>query len=273
MRRIAILGYGVAAYALTLVSLVYAVGFIGGFLTPTQLDGPRRGSLGSAVAVDLGLMALFALQHSGMARPAFKRWASRYVADPAERSTYVLLSSLALLLLFALWRPIGGVIWEVTNPAGRALLYAGYAAGWVIVLTTTFLINHFDLFGLRQAWLHFRGRPYTRLRFATPSLYRVVRHPLYVGWMIVFWATPLMTVSHLLFAISLTVYILAAIRWEERDLIGAHPEYKSYRHRVPMLIPRLGKPSGRAAAATGRDHAASPAAPSALGARDAIPVE
>jgi protein-S-isoprenylcysteine O-methyltransferase Ste14 len=193
----------------------------------------------AALAIDLGLMALFALQHSGMARPAFKRWWVRFVTEVAERSTYVLLSSLALLFLFWYWRPVGGVIWATTDPSGRALLYAVYAAGWLVVLVATFLINHFDLFGLRQAWLYFRGRPYTPLQFTMPVLYRIVRHPLYVGWLLVFWATPRMTATHLVFAAALTAYILAAIRWEERDLVDAHPEYADYRRRVPMLIPRL----------------------------------
>jgi protein-S-isoprenylcysteine O-methyltransferase Ste14 len=255
VRRVLVLAYGTASYALSLVTLLYAVGFVGNFVTPTRLDGPRQGTLGAALAVDLGLLALFALQHSGMARPAFKRWWARFVPEPAERSTYVLLSCLALLLLFRYWRPIGGVIWAVRDPLGRALLYAVSGAGWLIVLAATFLINHFDLFGMRQVWLSFRGRPYTRLGFTTPMLYRVVRHPLYVGWLFAFWATPLMTSAHLVFAAALTAYILAAIRWEERDLAGAHPEYADYRRRVPMLIPRWRRPTHGA----DRDPAALPA--------------
>jgi protein-S-isoprenylcysteine O-methyltransferase Ste14 len=174
-----------------------------------------------------------------MARPAFKRWLTRWVPGPAERSTYGLLSSAALFLLFWQWRPLGGVVWEVPGEAARAAVYAAYAAGWLTVLATTFLINHFDLFGLRQVWLAFRGVPYTPPRFVTPWPYRLVRHPLYVGWLTVFWAAPTMTAAHLLFAAGLTAYILAAIRWEERDLVAAHPEYASYRRRVPMLLPRL----------------------------------
>jgi protein-S-isoprenylcysteine O-methyltransferase Ste14 len=242
MRRVLVLAYGTASYALGLVTLLYAVGFIGGFVTPTRLDDPRQGSVGAALAVDLGLMAVFALQHSGMARPGFKRWSARFIPGVAERSTYVLLSCLALLMLFRYWRPIGGVVWTREDTAGRAVLYAVFGAGWLVVLAATFLINHFDLFGLRQVWLYFRGRPYTPLRFTTPALYRVVRHPLYVGWLLAFWATPLMTSAHLVFAVTLTVYILAAIRWEERDLAEAHPEYAAYRRRVPMLIPRWPSP-------------------------------
>jgi protein-S-isoprenylcysteine O-methyltransferase Ste14 len=252
LRRVLILAYGTASYALGLVTLLYAVGFLGGFATPTRLDGPRQVPVVAALAVDLGLLAVFALQHSGMARPAFKRWWMRFVPEAAERSTYVLLSSLALMLLFWFWEPVGGVVWSAGDMASRALLYSVFAAGWLIVLASTFWINHFDLFGLRQVWLHFRGRPYTRLRFKTPALYRVVRHPLYVGWLLVFWATPLMTSTHLVFAAALTAYILAAIRWEERDLAEVHPEYAAYRRRVPMLIPRW--PSLTAGAHSGADR-------------------
>ena len=238
-RRLLLLTYGVLCYALSLAAFLYAVGFIGGFLTPTRLDDPAHGSLAAALAIDGGLLTLFAVQHSGMARPAFKRWLTRFVPGPAERSTYVLLSNAALLLLFWQWRPLGGVVWEVQGEAARAALFVAYAAGWLIVLVTTFLINHFDLFGLRQVWLAFRGVPYTPVRFAMPWPYRLVRHPLYVGWLTVFWAAPTMGPAHLLFAAGTTAYILAAIRWEERDLVAAHPEYAAYRRRVPMLLPRL----------------------------------
>jgi protein-S-isoprenylcysteine O-methyltransferase Ste14 len=247
------------AYALCLVALLYAVGFIGGFATPTRLDGPRRGSAGAALAVDLGLMAVFTLQHSGMARPAFKGWLARFVPEAGERSTYVLLSSLALLLLFRYWRPVGGVVWATDDVVARAVLYAVFGTGWAVVLAATFLINHSDLFGLRQVWLYCRGRPYTPLRFTTPVLYRVVRHPLYAGWLLAFWATPVMTTAHLVFAAALTAYILAAIRWEERDLAEAHPEYAAYRRRVPMLIPRWPSPTDSA----GRKPTPAPAGPEA----------
>jgi protein-S-isoprenylcysteine O-methyltransferase Ste14 len=240
VRRLLIFAYGTVSYALFLVTFLYAVGFIGGFFTPTSLDGPVQGSLASALAIDVGLLAVFAVQHSGMARPGFKRWLYRFVPGPAERSTYVLLSNAALLLLFWQWRPLGGVVWDVQGEVSRALVWGLYAAGWLTVFAVTFLINHFDLFGLRQVWLVLRGVPYTSLEFATPWPYRLVRHPLYVGWLVVFWAAPTMTVAHLLFAVGTTAYILAAIRWEERDLVAAHPEYAAYRRRVPMLVPRLG---------------------------------
>jgi protein-S-isoprenylcysteine O-methyltransferase Ste14 len=239
VRRLLLLTYGILGYVLSLATSLYAVGFVGGFLTPTRLDGPRRGSLAAALAIDGGLLVLFAVQHSGMARPGFKRWLTRFVPGPAERSTYVLLSSAALLVLFWQWRPLGGVVWEVPGAAARAAVTAVYAAGWLAVFGTTFLLNHFDLFGLRQVWLAFRGVPYTPLWFTTPGPYRLVRHPLYVGWLTVFWAAPTMTAAHLLFAVGMTAYILAAVRWEERDLVAAHPEYAAYRHRVPMLLPRL----------------------------------
>lgn len=240
VRRMLVLGYGMGAYVLFLAAFVYALGFVGNLGTPTSLDGPREGSLTLALLINLGLLVLFAVQHSGMARPAFKRWWTRIVPEPIERSTYVLLSSVALLLLFAFWRPMGGVVWDLPTGVGRTAVHVLFAVGWLIVLTTTFLINHFDLFGLRQVWLYFRQQPYRPLPFKTPGPYTLVRHPLYVGWLIAFWATPTMTVAHLVFALVITVYILTAIRWEERDLKAAHPEYEAYCRRVPMLVPRLG---------------------------------
>jgi protein-S-isoprenylcysteine O-methyltransferase Ste14 len=237
MKRTLILLYGVACYAVFFATFLYAIAFLGNFLIANPIDAANTVGTGRAIAVNIGLLALFALQHSIMARPAFKRWWTRFVPTAAERSTYVLFSSLALILLFALWQPIGAVIWQVENPLGKEFLYAGYAAGWVLLLISTFLINHFDLFGLRQSWLYFRGRPYTEIAFRTPSLYKVVRHPLYVGWLLTFWCTPTMTAAHLLFAVMTTAYILIAIQFEERDLTRAFPEYESYRRKVPALIP------------------------------------
>src|SRR5262249_47521614 len=247
VRRSLLLTYGILSYLLCLAIFLYAVGFVGGFLAPTQLDGPRQGSLAAALAINVGLLALFAVQHSGMARPAFKRWVTRFVPAPAERTTDVLVSSAALFVLVWQLQPLRGVVWEVPGEAARAAVFAAYAAGWLVVLATTFLINHFDLFGLRQVWLAFRGVPYTTLRFATPWPYRLVRHPLYVGWLTVFWAAPTMTAAHLLFAVGTTAYILAAVRWEERDLVAAHPEDAPHPRRAPMLLPRLrGRPSAPA---------------------------
>src|SRR5262249_44762789 len=239
IRRFLLLTYGILCYALFLATFLYAVGFVGGFLTPTRLDGPRQRPLAAALAIDGGLLALFAVQHSGMARPAFKRWLTRFVPPPAERGPHVLLSDAALLLLFWQWRPLGGIVWDVPGGAARVAVYALFAAGWVTVFAATCLVSHFDLFGVRQVWLAFRGAPYSPPRFATPWAYRVVRHPLYVGWLTTFWAAPTMTAAHLLFAAGTTAYILLAIRWEERDLVAAHPEYAAYRRRGPMLRPRL----------------------------------
>jgi len=241
--RISIFLYGVVCYAVFFASFLYAIGFVGNLWVPKAIDAAPTVPLATALLTNLGLLGLFAVQHSVMARPAFKRWWTRYVPVPAERSTYVLLSSLALIALFAFWQPMGGVVWEIDSPLARALIHGVYALGWVLVLVSTFLINHFDLFGLRQVWLHLRGVPYSPLRFGTPWLYRYVRHPLYVGWFLAFWATPDMSITHLVFALATSAYILVAIRFEERDLVAAHPEYERYRREVPMLVPRLGRRS------------------------------
>lgn len=231
--------YGLASYAIFLATFVYAIGFVGNVAVPKSMDSGADAPLAVALAIDLGLLLVFAAQHSLMARPAFKRAWTRIVPVAIERSTYVLASSLALGLLFAEWRPIGGVVWQIDGSAALLLHTVG-AAGWLTILASTFLIHHFDLFGLRQVWLHLRGHPYTPLAFRTPGPYRWVRHPLYVGWLLAFWATPTMTTAHLLFALGTTAYILGAIRLEERDLLAAHGEsYRRYREAVPMLVPRL----------------------------------
>jgi protein-S-isoprenylcysteine O-methyltransferase Ste14 len=237
MKRTLIFLYGLASYAVFFATFLYAVGFIGNVGVPKTLDSPRDTGIGNALLIDLGLLALFAVQHSVMARPAFKRWWTRIIPPAAERSTYVLFSSLALILLFYLWQPLGGSIWSMTSPAGVTTMYVLFAAGWALLLYVTFLIDHFDLFGLRQVWLELRGKPYSAVPFVTPWLYRQVRHPLYIGWLMIVWATPAMTVSHFVFAAMCTAYILVAIRFEERDLIRFHPEYEEYRRRVPMLLP------------------------------------
>jgi methanethiol S-methyltransferase len=237
-KRIAVFAYGVASYAVFFLTYLYAIGFVGNLLVPKSMDSAVTLPLAQALLINLGLLTVFALQHSIMARPAFKRWLTRWIPEAAERSTYVLLSSLALIAVFWGWQPLGGVVWQVEHPIGQAALYALFAMGWLLVLVSTFLINHFDLFGLRQVWLYLLGRPYAPLPFKTPWLYRYVRHPLYFGWLLAFWATPTMTVTHLLFAAVTTAYILVAIQFEERDLMTAHPEYAGYRKRVPMLVPR-----------------------------------
>jgi methanethiol S-methyltransferase len=239
MSRMTIFLYGVVCYLVFFAVFLYSIGFIGGFLTPTQLDGVPRASLEWALSVDLGLLGAFAIQHSGMARPAFKRWWKHIVPEEAERSTYVLVSSLALVALFVFWEPIGGVIWRLDG-AARTTVIGLYGFGWALLLYTTFLIDHFDLFGLKQVWRLFGNRPYRAPIFRTPSLYKLVRHPLYIGWLVIFWCAPTMTVAHLVFALATTAYILVAIRWEERDLVAAFGAvYVDYRARTPMLLPRL----------------------------------
>lgn len=239
MKRFAILLYGVVSYAIFFATFLYALGFVGNILVPKSIDSAPGVPFMQALLVNLGLLGVFAIQHSVMARPAFKRWLTRMIPQAAERSTYTLFSSLALIVLFAYWQPMGGVIWDIGSPLGQAAMYVLFGFGWSLVLVSTFLINHFDLFGLRQVWLEFRGRPYTPLQFDMPGPYKLVRHPLYVGWLFAFWATPTMTVAHLVFALMTTAYILIAIQLEERDLIDAHPEYAGYREQVPMLVPRL----------------------------------
>lgn len=240
LSRIAAFLYGVISYLVFFATFLYAIGFLVNVGVPKGIDSGRQTSLLYALAVDAGLLTLFAVQHSVMARQWFKRAWTKLVPQPIERSTYVLFSSLALILLFWKWEPIGGTIWSIEQPGARLLVLGSYAVGWVILLASTFLINHFDLFGLRQVWLHLLGREYTGLKFRTPMFYRYVRHPLYVGWLMIFWSAPVMTVAHLLFAVATTAYILIAIQWEESDLVHMHPEYAEYRRRVPMLIPGTG---------------------------------
>jgi methanethiol S-methyltransferase len=240
LRRTSIFIYGVVSYAVFFGTFLYAIGFVGDFLVPRTIDGAPRVGLTTALLTDLGLLLVFALQHSVMARPGFKRWLTRFVPEPAERSTYVLTSSVALIALFALWQPLGGTIWEISDPAWRGVMYGLFGFGWGLVLISTFLINHFDLFGLRQVWLQLSGKPYTQLKFGTPGPYKLIRHPLYLGWFFAFWFTPVMTATHLLFALATTGYILIAIQLEERDLVAAlGDDYRHYRERVPMIIPFL----------------------------------
>lgn len=237
-KRIATFIYGVISYLLFLGTFLYAIGFIGNLVVPKSIDSGRTGSLGQALLIDAALLTLFAVQHSLMARPWFKRAWTQLVPKSAERSTYVLLSSVALLLLFWQWQPIGGVVWTVEKPVIQMVIYGLYAIGWLLVLSSTFLINHFDLFGLRQVFLFLIGRPYTQLKFGTPILYRHIRHPLYLGWLFAFWSTPTMTVAHLVFAIATTAYIFVAIQLEEKDLEGAFgDDYRRYKKTVPMIIP------------------------------------
>jgi methanethiol S-methyltransferase len=243
-KRLLFFGYGLTCYVIFLGTFLYAIAFVGGFIVPRPLDGPLQSSLGVAVAVDCLLLTIFALQHSIMARPWFKERWTQIVPWAIERSTFVLCASLTLLLLFWQWRPIGLQVWSVENPVLRAVLWAIFAAGWMTVLAVTFLINHFDLFGLRQVWLPLVGKPYTKVTFVTPLPYRFVRHPLYFGFLLAFWMTPNMTLAHLLFAIATTCYIVLAIQFEERDLVTEHGHaYEEYRRATPMLLP-IGRSRG-----------------------------
>jgi methanethiol S-methyltransferase len=253
--RITTLLYGVFCYLVFFATFLYAVAFLGDFGVPRTIDSGVEGSIVKALVINAGLLALFALQHSLMARSWFKRAWTRIVPAAAERSTYVLFSSLALILLFWQWRPMGGVVWQVDNELGQMTIYLVYAAGWILLLIATALINHFDLFGLRQVYLHFQGKPYTGLVFRTPGLYRLVRHPIYFSWLCIFWATPRMTVAHLVFALATTGYILMAIPLEERDLIRVYGEaYRKYKQQVPGILPvRFGRGGDPA---TDRDSAA-----------------
>jgi methanethiol S-methyltransferase len=230
--------YGIVAYALFFVSFVYAVGFVGNFVVPKSIDSGPVGPTGIALVIDAALLMLFAVQHSGMARRGFKRWLTRWVPQPIERSTYVVLASSSLLLLYALWRPVPTVIWQVTSPVGVDLLWGLFAFGWLFAFVSTFMIGHFDLFGLNQVWLNLRGRMHPPDAFRSPVFYRMIRHPIMTGFFIAFWSTPFMSGGHLLFSIATTGYILVAVQLEERDLIAMlGDEYRRYRGRVPAFIP------------------------------------
>jgi protein-S-isoprenylcysteine O-methyltransferase Ste14 len=239
MNRILTFLYGAGNYAVSLLTFLYLAGFIGNFAVPKSMDSPAAGQWQTALCVDLALLLVFALQHSVMARPGFKRALTRVVPVAIERSTYMLATNLTLLILFWQWRPLGGMVWSVQNETGRALLYVGHAFGWALLLFAIFVINHFELFGLRRMWRHLIGKPQAGLQFRAPFLHRIVRHPVYVGWLCIFWITPVMTVTHLFFAVATTVYIFVAIRVEERDLVAIHPEYAAYRQQAPMIAPGM----------------------------------
>jgi methanethiol S-methyltransferase len=230
--------YGITSYAIFLCSFLYAIGFVGNVLVPKSIDSSPAGSLPEALLVDLALLGLFAVQHSVMARPGFKTWWTRIVSPAIERSTYVLFASLALSLLFWQWQPIAGTLWDVQDPVGRGAIHALYVLGWLVVLSSTFMINHFDLFGLRQVYLRLRSEPYTPLPFVTVALYRFVRHPIMLGFLIAFWSAPTMTLGRLLFAGATTAYIFIGIWLEERDLRRAHgATYERYRQQASMILP------------------------------------
>jgi len=237
-RSLAVL-YGGVCYAAFLVTFLYAIAFVAGMGVPKHIDNGVATPQVAALMIDIALLALFAVQHSGMARPAFKRWWTRFVPPPIERSTFVLVSSGVLALLFWQWRPLPQVIWQVDNGLASGLLWAVSLLGWLLVLTSSFAINHFELFGLRQVWLHARRRSPKDEPFVLRAMYRIVRHPLMLGFLIAFWATPAMSLGHLLFAVVVTGYIVVAVKFlEERDLVAVHGDaYRDYQRRVPMLLP------------------------------------
>ena len=247
MRGALVFLYGVLCYLVFFLTFLYAIAFVADVAVPHTLDkGFATDLVWKAVLIDAVLLGIFAIQHSGMARRGFKHWLGSWLPESAERSTYVLLSSLALILLYWQWRPLPGVVWDVGHGWAWWLLYALSALGWLVVLSGTFVINHWDLFGLRQVWLRASGAAYAPPEFVDSFYYRIIRHPLMLGFVIAFWAIPRMTAGHLLFAIATTVYVLIAVRFlEERDLIVAHPEYREYRRQVPMICP-WPRPSRRA---------------------------
>jgi methanethiol S-methyltransferase len=238
MKKILSLLYAAICYLAFFGTILYAIGFVGNILVPKSIDGTPQTSLLNAIIINASLLLLFALQHSIMARPAFKRRWVKIVPEHLERSTYVVLASLCLMLLMWQWQPLGGVIWSTENTVVKTILFVGYLIGWSMVFISTFLINHFDLFGLRQAWLNFTDKPYTQLPFRVPMFYKAVRHPLYLGFLIAFWSTPVMTSAHFLFAVLTTGYIFTAIQFEEKDLSeGLGEQYVNYKKKVPMIIP------------------------------------
>lgn len=246
MQRYLFFGFGVMCHGLFLVTFAWLAGFVGNLAVPKSIDSASATPLAAAVAIDLGLILLFGLQHSIMARPAFKRWWTQFVPQPIERSVYVLVSCLVTIVLVWQWRAIDLVIWDARGTVLEGVLWAAFAAGWLMVPLVSLMIHHFDLFGTRQVWLHLKQKPYAALPFRTPWLYRYVRHPLYIGWALAFWATPTMTAGHLLFAAALTAYMAIAAKFEERDLVEHFgQQYRDYQARVPAYIPRLAVAANR----------------------------
>ncbi len=238
MNRILAFIYGVVCYLIALIAFIYSMGFIGNLILPKTLDSNLDSSLIKGLLIDILLIGLFGIQHSLMARQSFKKWWTKIIPEPIERSTYVLMSGLTLLLLFWQWHSLGGIIWNIQNPIIYNIIYGIFALGWLIVFLSTLMINHFDLFGLRQVYLYWRGQEYENLGFRTPGFYKYSRHPIMFGFVIVFWAAPLMTISHLVFAMGTTIYVLVGIKLEEVDMISFYGNlYQEYRQQVSMLIP------------------------------------
>jgi protein-S-isoprenylcysteine O-methyltransferase Ste14 len=243
MHRSLTMAFALIAYAIFFATFLYLIAFVGNIaVVPRTVDSGPAAPMAAALAINVGLIALFGVQHSVMARQSFKAWWTRFVPEPAERSVYVLMASAALIILFSLWRPIEGTIWSVTNPLGETILWGLFAIGWLVVLLSTFLLNHFELFGLQQAWFHLRGRQAQPHQLRQPLFYKWVAHPLYSGFFLAFWATPHMSAGHLLLSAGMSAYMLIAIRYEERDLIRYYGEdYTNYRKSVGMIFPRFGR--------------------------------
>lgn len=239
MKKLLVFTYGIICYAVFLGTFIYAIGFVGNIFVPKSIDSGTPATGMSAVLINVLLLSIFALQHSIMARPAFKKWWTKIIGPEIERSTYVLLASLALILMFWQWNSFDSIVWKADTTVLKYALSALYFLGWIIVLLATFMINHFDLFGLKQVFYHFKNKPLNDPEFKTNWLYRIVRHPIMLGFLVAFWATPVMTAGHLIFTLTTTAYILVAIKFlEERDLeksIGN--KYTAYKKQVPMLIP------------------------------------
>lgn len=241
MSRTFIFAYGCFCYAIFLGVFAYSVSFLGNFYVPNSIDAAPTMSFWPALAINLGLLGVFAIQHSVMARPAFKRVWTNVIPEAAERSTYVLFSNLAMIAVFLFWQPMGGSLWTIHTEPFRTIVVGLYFVGWGVLFYATWLINHFDLFGLRQVWYHLRGQKPPEMMFRVPGMYKYVRHPIYVGWLTIFWATPTMTAAHFVFAVMTTAYILIAIQFEEKDLVDEFgDDYRDYRENVGMLVPKPG---------------------------------
>jgi protein-S-isoprenylcysteine O-methyltransferase Ste14 len=241
VKRILKLSYGLFSYLIFITTIAYSIAFFGNFFVARTIDAAAILPIGESLVVNLGLLMMFALQHSGMARKRFKNWLHAQISPTLERSTYVLASSVATIVLFAFWQPMGGIVWSVEVGTLSKLIYVSYFAGWALMIYATFLINHFELFGLRQAWAAYRGGECGPSEFRTPGLYRYVRHPIDLGWLMIMWSSPVMTVAHLVFAAGMTMYMLVGIQLEERDLAAELPDYPQYKRKVPMLFPSLRK--------------------------------
>lgn len=247
MAGLAAVLFGIVAYGFSLIALLYLVGFVGNFIVPKSIDVGTSGPLLRSVIIDAALIGLFAVQHSVMARRGFKRWWTRIIPSSIERSTYVLFTSVVLMILYWLWQPIPEPVWTVHNPMAAAALNGIFWLGWAVLVGSTFLINHFELFGLSQVFARLFGKPSSEPRFRTPLLYRYVRHPIYLGVMLAIWSTPTMTIGHLLFSVAITAYTLMAIQLEENDLVEQFgDQYLRYRQQAAMLVPLPGRSSSQA---------------------------